>query len=293
MQQEVRKRTYYITVWNFLREHSNLSALKRKLKFGADFEANMAMIMATLGVSTVEELEGKLKTLNGNFKKSEKVQTDIHNLNSWMIIVRHLSSQEKIPAVYNPDSLPFIIDKLNRIFLTNRDVVSRTCSILNQHGIKFVVDEKRLDKVPVDGYAFWSGENPAIVATMRMNRLDNFAFTIMHELGHIHLHLEKGSNNGYIDVDHRIMNKNQQEKEANDFATNALWSGDYPEIEFSSIQNPYAATRQLQRIARERKVNPAIVTGQYQFYCTKKGNVKNPYAICRDLVEKIGGSVGS
>lgn len=66
------------------------------------------------------------------------------------------------------------------------------------------------------------------------------------------------------------MQDSQKEKEADNYATNALWTNKYPEDEFASIFNPYASARQLQRIARERKVNLAIVTGQYKYYCTKK-----------------------
>lgn len=288
VQEEVMARTKSIAVWNFLRSHANMSALKRKLEFGIDFEENMNKVMSALGISTVEELAVKLKCANTNFKKSDKIQTDPSNLNSWMIIVRHMSNVESLASSFNPASLPLLIDDLNVVFRHNTDVVSKTRSLLNKYGIKFLTDEKRLDKVPVDGYSFWSGNNPTIVATMRMNRLDNFAFTIMHELGHICLHLEKDSEDEYIDVDHRIMQDSQKEKEANNYATNAIWSHEYPEDEFASIFNPYASARQLQQIARERRVHPAIVTGQYQFYCTRKGNVKNPYTICREMIAKIG-----
>ena len=32
--------------------------------------------------------------------------------------------------------------------------------------------EKKLEKMPVDGYSFWDGDNPTIVITKRLNRID-------------------------------------------------------------------------------------------------------------------------
>jgi len=285
---DVQTRTSAIEIWNYLREHTNLNALRRRLEFGNDFVGNISMIMDTLGISTLAELRNKLETSRCCFKKSEKVQTDFSNLFSWTVIVKHASNTQILDAPFRYDRIPELIGRLNEVFYENRSVIEKTGKILNEFGIKFISDEKRLEKVPVDGYSFWIGDNPTIVSTQRMNRIDNFAFTIMHELGHIQLHLEQDSDIEYVDVDGSIMNISQQEKEANEYATNCLWNGESPEALFSDIENPYASAKTLTTIARRKRMNVGIVTGQYQFFCSQKKLVKNSYAICRDLISHIG-----
>lgn len=278
-----------IRIWNFLRQNSNFNALRRRLNFGANFEQNIGLVMRTLGVADLQELEKASARSQVGFKKSEKVQTDMHNLFSWIIIVKHASQEQTLSASYDSQMLPQLKEQLNQVFFDNVDVVDRTRNLLNAYGIKFITDEKRLDKVPVDGYSFWRGDNPTIVATQRMNRIDNFAFTIMHELGHIERHLEQNGTKEFIDADKNVSGEiNQQEREANEYATNAIWGGMMPEELFADIANPYGASIHLKRISQQYKVNVGIVTGQYQHYCDENRLVRNSYAICRELISKIG-----
>lgn len=285
---DVKKRISAIEIWNYLREHANLNAFRRRLKFGNDFLGNISMLMDILGISTIAELRKKIETSKCCFKRSEKVQTDSSNLFTWTVIVKHASNTQRLSVPYCYDRIPELIGKLNEVFYDNKSVIERTGKILNEFGIKFISDVARLEKVPVDGYSFWIGENPTIVSTQRMNRIDNFAFTIMHELGHIQLHLEKDGDAEYVDVDGAIMNVSRQEKEANEYAINSLWSGESPESLFSDIENPYASAKILTAIARRKRINVGIVTGQYQFFCAQKKLVKNSYAICRDFISHIG-----
>lgn len=284
----LQARTTAIEIWNYMRENANLNVLRRRMELGNDLVSDISMIMNTLGISSLVELKAKLKTSQSCFKKSEKVQTDSSNLFTWTVIVKHASESQRLDTTFNYERTPELIRLLNEAFYENESVVEKTGKILNDFGIKFISNEKRLEKVPVDGFSFWIGENPTIVATQRMNRIDNFAFTIMHELGHIMLHLEKGCDIEYMDVDGSIMNISQQEKEANEYAILSLWGGERPESIFSEIENPYASAKVLKAIARRKRMNVGIVTGQYQFFCSQKKLVKNSYAICRDLISHLG-----
>ena len=285
---EVQDRTNAIEIWNCLRKNANFNALRRRLDFGSDLQANMSLVMNTLGIRTLPELKKKLASAGSGFKKSDKVQTDPANLFTWTVLVKHASQAQELKTGFSITNLPELKDRLNEVFLKNQMVVERTRELLNSYGIKFVTDEKRLDKVPVDGYSFWIGENPTIVATQRMNRIDNFAFTIMHEIGHIERHLKRDAVEEFLDVDRTIMHIGKEEDEANEYATDALLQGITPETLFSGILNPYAAARYLKAIAAKRKINVGIVTGQYQFFCGQRGLVRNSYALCRELIQKIG-----
>jgi len=61
---------------------------------------------------------------------------------------------------------------------------------LNQLGVVFFV-LPHLQKTYLDGAAFYYENNPVIVYTARFKRIDNFWFTIAHEIAHILYHLDK------------------------------------------------------------------------------------------------------
>lgn len=129
-----------------------------------------------------------------------------------MIIVRHISN-EQIPLVEKFDivNLDALTKALNMILFRNEDMNEVLTKTLNKFGIKFVIEEK-LDKVPVDGYSFWEGDNPTIVLTKRHDRIDNFGFTLMHELGHICLHLINDKSKEYIETENAQKKRKQEKK---------------------------------------------------------------------------------
>lgn len=285
---EVESRIRSIEIWNMLRSYANMGVLKKRLGFSSDFEKNISLVMESLGITNAQQLESIISSSVGCFKKSEKMQTDKANLFTWIVIVKHASMNDSLKMDFEPTRIPELIEKLNAVFCSNVSVIEKTGKLLNAYGIKFITDEKRLEKVPVDGFSFWKGNNPTIVATQRMNRIDNFAFTIMHELGHIMLHLGQDSEYNFIDVDRNIKIDDEREAQANEYATNALWRGNSPIEAFSEIENPYAAANKLKAIAINNRMNVGIVTGQYHHFCQERNLVKNSYAICRDLIKKIG-----
>ena len=150
--------------------------------------------------------------------------------------------------------------------------------ILNNYGIKYI-EECNIEKTPVDGYSFWDGENPTIAVTKRYNRIDNYAFAIMHELGHIVLHLTADKTQNFVDTE-SPNSEYAKEKEANDFAVNALCGNAPLEDYFVKWFNPFSAKGEIIKVANKYKIHRSIITGQFQHY-------KNSYAICRDLLDPI------
>ena len=99
----------------------------------------------------------------------------------------------------------------------------RAKKFLADHGVVLVV-EPLLPKTKVDGCALLSKRGFAVVGlTIRYDRLDNFWFTLMHELAHVKLHLDnsEGIFVDNLDVDTGI---DRYEKEADKFASNCLIS---------------------------------------------------------------------
>ena len=127
-----------------------------------------------------------------------------------------------------------------------------------QYGIKFVLIEK-IEKAPIDGFTFWSDENPAIALTLRHKRIDNFAFTIMHELGHIDLHLKQNKESQFFDLSGKKVNIERLETEADSYAQKSLIS---PE-QWNSIKNlPELNDYSIKLKSTEYKINPAIILGR-------------------------------
>lgn len=272
--------------WNALKEYLNLNYMKKRLHLADDLAQSLDAIFGYLGISEVTELKTKQESVMGYFKKSEKLSTDPINLLTWLCIVRHRSDYQKLETAFDIAKVGNLVSDLNEIFYINKNVEDSVTSLLNSYGVKFLV-EKKLDRMAVDGVSFWSGANPTIVMTERMNRIDNFAFVLCHELGHIVRHLYGERKSEFLD-DMYGLKDDPREKEANQFAEESLWKGYVKETAFRNIRVPFAASRFLQQISNDQRINISIVVGQYQHYCEVNNKTNSPYAICRNLIQKIG-----
>ena len=114
-----------------------------------------------------------------------------------------------------------LVGALARALHDNRSTEHTVKELLAAEGIAFCIVEK-VDKASVDGYSYIEDGTPYIILTRRYDRIDNFAFALMHEVGHIYLHYLDGSRSdcklSIPDYD----NESAEEKEANTFAANAL-----------------------------------------------------------------------
>lgn len=109
------------------------------------------------------------------------------------------SAKSEVVGEFNPHNKETIVSELNSLFCLNVNVINGTKSILNKYGIKFLVIEK-FKQSPIDGYSFWSNDNPAVIVTLRKSALDNFAFTVFHELGHVFEHLLPNHEEAFLDM---------------------------------------------------------------------------------------------
>ena len=117
--------------------------------------------------------------------------------------------------------------------------------------------------------------------TKRYDRIDNFAFNIFHELGHIYHHLTPNSTEDYIGSNGDDDSENDShEREANEFAKKQLRRGINLDRIFARWNNPFVASNLLKGISEDYRINLGIVTGQFQNYCSN-------YTICRNFLEKV------
>ena len=101
-----------------------------------------------------------------------------------------------------------------------RDGPKRARELLLDRGI-ILVAEPQIPGLKLDGAAFLMENVPVIGLTLRRDTVDNFWFTLMHEIGHVYLHYSAGLMAGFFDdVDKKDID--EVEQEANIFAENLL-----------------------------------------------------------------------
>jgi HTH-type transcriptional regulator/antitoxin HigA len=132
------------------------------------------------------------------------------------------------------------------------------CQYLDEQGVAVVI-EPHLAGTHLDGSAILTSlDFPVIGLTLRHDRIDNFWFTLMHELAHVHLHFDKGVSQFYDDLDVGDQD-DMREQQADATASEAL----IPQVEWrkspaSKIKSPDA----VQHLANKLAIHPAIVAGR-------------------------------
>jgi HTH-type transcriptional regulator / antitoxin HigA len=153
------------------------------------------------------------------------------------------------------------------------DGPKRARDLLAEKGIVLVV-ERHLPGSYLDGAAMLSdGNTPVVGLTLRHDRLDNFWFVLMHELGHIFLHLFDGLRFDFFDEEDG--NEGDTiEAEADRFALSAL----IPEELWNQCLSRFALSEEAVRIDADAiGIDPSIVAGRIR---KERGN----YTILNDLV---------
>ena len=149
----------------------------------------------------------------------------------------------------------------------------RARDLLADKGIALVV-ERHLPGSYLDGAAMLAdGETPVVGLTLRYDRLDNFWFVLMHELGHVFLHLFDGLRFDFFDEESAI-DSDTIEAEADKFALNPL----IPEDLWDQCLSRFALSEEAVRIDAEKiGIDPSIIAGRIR---KERGN----YTILNDLV---------
>jgi HTH-type transcriptional regulator/antitoxin HigA len=127
---------------------------------------------------------------------------------------------------------------------------------------------------PIDALSMLSrGGNAVVAMSLRYDRLDNFWFTLLHELAHIRLHVGAGSSLIVDDFDSQDIN-DDREQEANRIARDAMIPRAIWRRSEAFKSRDKASVLQL---ARELKIDPSIVAGRIRY---ETGN----YMILSELV---------
>ena len=143
--------------------------------------------------------------------------------------------------------------------LTKRkDGARRARRFLAKKGIGLII-ERHLPGTYLDGAAMLDNEDrPVIGLTLRYDRLDNFWFVLLHELGHVFLHLFDGLRFDFFDEE-SASGSDSVEVEADEFALNAL----IPEKLWDQCLSRFALSEESVRIDAENiGIDPSIIAGR-------------------------------
>jgi HTH-type transcriptional regulator/antitoxin HigA len=223
-QAAVTKQADAITQWHTIKELVPLKYFKKQGLLTGSLTEDISRVFEVFRINSVNELQRSLAVggVEVLYKKSGKLKTHVEHMKAWVAYVRYLSDHLKVNA-FEFGAEQDLINRLRKVFL-GRDVLSHLSTTLCSHGIKLVIRDKP-DHAPIDGAALWSKDDcPVIGLTLRHHRLDNLAFTVYHELGHILLHLRGNRKVSFVDntVEDTKGINSDAEKEANDFASNIL-----------------------------------------------------------------------
>jgi len=193
--------------------------------------------------------------------------TDKDALSAWKIRLVQKASEMKISVKYKPGTvdLAFMRDFVKLSLEEKGPILAG--ERLKKVGIKLVV-EPHLPKTYLDGAAILTErDNPIIGLTIRHDRLDNFWFTLIHELSHIVLHYN--DNDFDLFFDEKLQDKNgvefnaeDKENAADELAEEAILPKEKWEISPAKV---IPSAMAAQSLANELGVHIAVIAGIMRF----------------------------
>ena len=183
---------------------------------------------------------------------------DDYSLLAWQARVMGKAAEHPPTAAYRCGSVD--IDFLRAVarLSWSEQGPSLAAEFLSRHGIAFVV-EAHLPKTYLDGAALTDAHGmPVVAMTLRHDRIDNFWFTLLHELAHVALHLD-GKDMAYFDDLDGAAGADDAEAEADQLAAEAL----IPDrVWRAAAARQSHAKADVIALARELDIHPAIIAGR-------------------------------
>lgn len=257
-----------IETWQLIQDCCNVKYLEKYLPngLGKTIHEKISTILEFFKVKSIEALrDAFVKDVNpAYFRKADKFENNPVNIFTWKHMAYDKSATLSRPKKFDREAVYALIEGLNKILYENKNTIARIESLMNEYGIRFFLFPNQKG-THIDGFSFWKGANPSVALTLRHQKIDILAFTLMHELCHVFRHLNPQNKINtcitLIDVKDSI-----EEKEADTFARMSL----IPAKEWQMFKernariNPYAMPNRIREFAHKHQIHPAIVLGRYQ-----------------------------
>ena len=195
------------------------------------------------------------------FKQRTESSMDYYALLAWTSRILIRARTDSSPAKYKAGTVngDFMREVAHLSVSDEGPLLAK--SFLEEHGIVLVVEE-HLPRTKLDGAAILSSDgNPVVGLTLRYDRLDNFWFTLMHELAHVALHLHD-SEEAFIDDMTVGSHDDILEKEADRLAAETFIP--------KGVWRPSRARRQktvksVVDLANKLNIHPSIIAGRIRY----------------------------
>jgi len=186
---------------------------------------------------------------------------DTYALEPWQGRVLALASEQDLPPYKHRELTEDLLRELVKLSkFESGPTLAR--ELLQKHGIALVI-LPHLPHTYLDGACFKSPSGrPVVGLTLRYDRLDNFWFTLLHELAHVYLHLGNGDRAFFDDTEQDTSQIcNPQEMEANALATALLIPEDIWDRERATLTDSQGIVAFADRLG----ISPAIVAGRLRW----------------------------
>jgi len=254
-----------------------LAEMVRRRWFGDAVRTTRALLERTeeiLGPFLAPVVAAPARTVSLRQGTRSGSTVDENALIAWKARVWHLAERQHAGPYHAKTITKQLIGEVARLSpLKNGPAVA--VDFLARAGIR-VVMEPQMPRTHLDGAAMrLAGSPPFVAVTLRYDRLDNFWFTLCHELAHVALHLQGDGVAIFLD-DLEAPDDNKRERDADRMAANAM----IPEADWKAFRQQGAPSREdIVRFAASARVHPAIVagrirkeTGNYQLFSGLIGN---------------------
>ena len=231
--------------------------------------------MPDLGDRAEEVMRGLIDRAGGAkvaaaamFRKNDhrriNAKTDEYALSAWCWEVLTRANERPPEAQYLPGTVtPELLREIAGLSSSEQGPVTAARS-LTKRGIAVEI-VTHLRRTHLDGAALsLSDGRPVIGLTLRYDRIDNFWYTLLHELAHVGLHMDgNGEDTGFVD-DHSLRGADTEaddsmERDADRWAEDALIPPDTWEESAASFNPTPMAVIEL---AAQAGVHPAVVAGR-------------------------------
>lgn len=229
---------------------------------------------------------------NGCYRKSSSTGMDKVMISTWVVMAHAISKTVQPSGVFDITKMQELCQKVASALHKNQPcLIAYLMELLSEYGIGLL----RVDKVEhasIDGYSFFRDGIPYVALTCRYDRIDNLAFTILHELGHIALG-HTNPNNSQLNLDRRSYDEDFEDKledEANRFAGNVLIPLEVWRFAPTVTWNPAIIQSRYTKWAESKNLNPWIVlgrlsyeTGIYKFRSEASRKINGGKEVCHEL----------
>ena len=205
------------------------------------------------------------------YRKSDSrrvnAKADDYALRAWCWQVMAQAGEKLSDEKYHPEAVnPQLLREVARMSVWE-DGPIRASHLLAQHGVR-IEHVRHLPRTYLDGAALSLRNGmPVIGLTLRYDRIDNFWFTMMHELAHVVLHMgDSSEETGFLD-DHTLrrvksVGSDTTEQEADRLAQDSLIPpGIWGDGDIVEDPSPMAVLS----MASAAQVHPAIVAGRVRY----------------------------